>query len=373
MTKKIRSIILLVCLVCFFVILPILVLYSIGDRFDFTKMRIIATGGIYVKTFPVAEQITIDSKITEKPGIFSSSVFVQSLQPRIHTVLVKKPGYYDYLKTVTVQEKQVTKLENILLFKKNIQFGLANKTQSPFNNQEKFIIKNSSLYYSNIPANSELTAVQKATPVLKKIISFALQNNNIIWLGSDGFIYRSDLTNPTIVTTKITLTAIKINKTGLYKIVLNNNDIFVVANNSLLLLNGKTGILDTFYQPTNDAKISPDGKNIAYYDDKNIYISPVATSPFVKNTLYKASEKISNCLWINDDYIVFAAGNKIILSEIDYRGNINAITLPQEIGAPGDPAIVITVKNPSIYFNRQEGKLYILTGDTLIVSEKIAQ
>ena len=103
---------------CFLVIAPILVLYSEGDRFDFEYMRITETGGIYVRTFPVAGQIVIDSKISEKPGIFSNSIFVQSLLPSSHAVLIKKNGYYDYFKTLPVEESQVTKLENVLLIKK---------------------------------------------------------------------------------------------------------------------------------------------------------------------------------------------------------------------------------------------------------------
>ena len=123
MTKKTRLIILIFCVVCFFVIAPILVLYSTGDRFDFKKMKITATGGIYVRTFPVAEQIIIDSKISKKPGVFSNSIFAQSLLPNEHTVLVKKSGYYDYFKTLPVKEKQVTKLENVLLIKNFIGFN----------------------------------------------------------------------------------------------------------------------------------------------------------------------------------------------------------------------------------------------------------
>ena len=134
MTKKTRLTILLVCVACFFVIAPILVLYSMGYRFDFEKMKITATGGIYVRTFPAAGQITIDYKISEKPGMFSNSIFVQSLLPKDHTISIKKSGYYDYFKTLPVQEKQVTKLEDVLLIKKNIQFDvITDNAQSPFN------------------------------------------------------------------------------------------------------------------------------------------------------------------------------------------------------------------------------------------------
>ncbi len=370
MTKKTRLIILLFCVVCFFIVAPILVAYSMGYRFDFEKMEIVATGGIYVRTFPAAGQITIDSNISEKPGLFSNYIFVQSLLPKNHTVSIKKAGYYDYFKTLLVRENQVTKLENVLLIKKNIQFEiLASKTQSPFNNQEKFIIKNSNLYYSAALENAGLTAAQKATPVLKSLVAFSIVNNNIIWLGADGFLYQTDQTNLSAKPTKLTLTALKINKKSSYKIISDSQNIFVISNEDLLLFNTKTSNLDNFYSPVTDAKISPDGTNIVYFNNNNIYISLILTSPVKSNVLYKSSEKISDILWLNNDYIIFTAGDKIIISEIDYRGNINAVTLPQTIILTDGKKI--DIKNPKIYFDQTSQKLYILTGDALLLSEKI--
>lgn len=159
------------------------------------------------------------------------------------------------------------------------------------------------------------------------------------------------------------------NKAGFYKIIADDNDIFVNDNGSLLFLNAKTNNLDNFYAPVKDAKISPDGKNIIYYNDNNIYISLLSALTAQNNVLYKSSEKISDCLWLNNNYIVFAAGDKIIISEIDYRGNINAVTLPQTIVISPDKKIEI--KKPEIFFNQQDGKLYIQTNNTLLVSEKI--
>ena len=294
-----------------------------GDRIDFANMRIMETGGIYVRTFPAADQITIDSKVIEKPGMFSNSIFVQSLLPNLHTVLVEKTGYYNYFKTISVLEKEVTKLENIILFKKNIQFAaIKNLTQSPFNTQEKFVIKNSNLYYSSVPENSTLTAIQKATPIIKKITAYAIQGNNIIWLGTDGFLYRSDSTNLAALPIKITLTAIKISIKATYKITLSDQNILLNNNGSLLI----------------------------YNKDKNDFENFPATAGY---------GKIADCRWVNDYYVVFTTGDKVIISETDYRGNVNMITLPVE------------TKNPQIFFNQQEEKLYILTGGTLLLSEKL--
>ena len=68
MNKRTRLIILLTCVTLFILIAPILIAYSEGYRFDFEKRKIVVIGGIYVRTFPAADKITIDSNISEKPG-----------------------------------------------------------------------------------------------------------------------------------------------------------------------------------------------------------------------------------------------------------------------------------------------------------------
>lgn len=378
MTKRTRLIILLFCTICFFIIAPILVAYSMGYRFNFERMKITETGGIYVRTFPAAEKIIVDSKITEKPGVFSNSIFVQSLLPADHTVLVQKNGYHDYLKTITVLQEQVTKLENIILFKKDILFKIVTDKTNPFNIQERFIIKNNNLYYSNVPENSGVSVSLKTVPVLKKISAFTIQNNNIIWLGTNGFLYKSDLLNLVNANPiKITLTPLKMTKTDAYKIIVDNKNIFLKNNGNLLIFNDRTNNLDNFYKNIKDIKISPDGKNIIYYDDHNIYMSLIP-SPAPKDApaenvekiiLHKSNDIINDCLWINNDYIIFTAGDNIIISEIDIRGNINTIILPQTIVIA--PEKKIEIKKPQIIFGQQEEKLYILINDTLLISEKL--
>lgn len=357
MNKRTRLIILLVCVACFFVAAPILIAYSEGYRFDFETMKVVATGGIYVRTFPTADKVTIDSNISEKPGIFNGAVFVQSLLPKNHTIYIKKAGYYDYSKTLPVEENQVTKLESVLLIKKNIKFDVvADQTTSPFIKKlstDKFVIKNNNLYYSS-------------TPVLKSLAAYTVSNNEIYWLGLDGFLYKSDFAGKT--TEKLTVLALKIKKTNTYKIFVENNNIFVNSQDGLLLLNTKTNQLDNFYSQVKDIKISPDSQKIIYFDSNKIFIYNLNTPEIKPVLLASSSENISNCVWLNNDYIIYSAGNpekngagKVVISEIDYRGNINAITLPQ----------ALNLVSPQISFNQQENKLYILTGKTLLVSEKI--
>jgi len=371
MTKKIRLAILTLCALCFFIVTPILVFYSMGYRFDLNNGKITKTGGIYIKSLPAPDGVVIGSKISEKPTPFANDVFVQGLLPGKYTVLVKKGGYYDYFKTISVSATEVTKLENIILFKKDIKFEIINDPrQSPFENVEKFIFKNNNLYYSDSPENTNLTRVQKTTPVIKNLIAFSLQNSNILWLGTDGFIYKINPKNLSEKPLKITNKPLEIEKNGKYKIIADKKNILVNDNGKLLILNSLTKNLETFYQEVNDAKLSPDGKNVVYYDDKNLYITSLSSYPETKDKahlLYKTTEKIIDCGWLNNNYIVLATENKIIICETDYRENINFITLPQTVII--SPQEKVEIRNPKIYFNQKEGRLYILTGEKLLVSE----
>lgn len=356
MTKKIRLAILLSCIIAFLIISPVLVLYSMGYRFDFEKMKITLTGGIYVRTFPAADKITIDSKISGKPGVFSNAVFVQSLLPNTHSVLVKKAGYFDYSKTLPVLEKEVTKLENVLLIKQSISASIMPASaSSPFSKIEKFIIKNNGLYYSSSPENAGVTAKQKLVPVIKNLLAFSTANGGITWLGLDGLLYQSDSAgkNPT----KLILTPLKISKKNSYKIIENGQNIFLVENGSLLRLDQEKKAFASFNAQAKDAAFSPDAKSIIYWIGGKIHIYSFETK---KRQQLFGGDQADYCQWINNDYIIFASGKKIMISEIDYRGNINIVSPLQIEGMS------------NMIYNSQDGKAYILTSQkTVLQTEKI--
>jgi len=413
-----------------------------GYRYDFEKMKVVATGGIYVRTFPTAEQISIDNNAPEKPGMFANSIFVQSLLPKEHTVLIKKTGYYDYYKTLPVQENLASKLENVLLFKKDIAFSdigekidyfsiapnnqniitatagpkgttfnyfslnstgpkktfliaqagqvsdikwsdnsnsalieietsintfyflfdstLAtpsatrlsyldkNVTQISFNTQNAlalFFIKNNTLYSAK--GNSAL-------PEINNIISYKTSGENILWLSTKGALYSSDFSGKLLA--ELTKENIAINKEQNYQINTTSGKTFVQTENSTLLLNPDKKILESFEAPIANYKVisSPDNKNLIYWNSEKIYLYITADKIFEQ---IFSGNAITACQWFNNDYIVFISGEKVIISEIDYRGNINSIVLPKTA--------------TSIFFNTQENKLYMLNQETLLVSEKL--
>ncbi|OGZ63948.1 MAG: hypothetical protein A2812_02065 [Candidatus Staskawiczbacteria bacterium RIFCSPHIGHO2_01_FULL_36_16] len=458
MRKKIRLIILIACIVLFLILAPYIVLYSMGYRVDFINMEVLATGGIYVRSYPQANQIIIDSKIEGKPGMFLNAFFVQDLLPKNHTVLVKKTGYFDYQKNILVAENQVTKIENILLIKQNIifnqvaektnyfsvsrdnknvliarpdtksisfeYFSLSNPNQKkasslPVQNAEILDIKWSDDYSSKalikiqkssavsyyifdasktIQQSSPLDYLDKnsqqisfnpkdltqlfyvenktlyslknneATTVIKNIITYKISGSGILWLSSDGFLFQSDISGKLIQ--KITTEKAVLNPNNNYKLIAESGKTFLKENSSLYILNTDTKAFEDFLSPITNYEIlsAPDNKNLLLANDSEIYLYSFEDELYEKIFL---GSQIKDCRWLNNDYIIFTADGKIKISEIDYRGNINIISLPDSLALSAGNIIK---NNPSqMIFNQSDGKIYILTENQLISSEKITQ
>ena len=161
-------------------------------------------------------------------------------------------------------------------------------------------------------------------------------------------------------TNKLSQIPLKVDIKNSYKLTIINQNVFLIENNNLLLFNQETKTFETFYGLVKDLKISPDGQKILYYNDNEIMYSYLNSKTPEKIFLNRFSEKIGDCFWLNDNYLIFDLAGKIVISEIDNRDSINTITLAQAI-SPSD----------KILFNQEDEKLYILTENNILVSEKL--
>jgi hypothetical protein len=238
---------------------------------------------------------------------------------------------------------------------------------NPQDSSQIFWLENNSLYSAKDT---------KATSVAKNVINYAFQNGNIIWLSTAGQLYQSDISgqNPNLLAnwpvnkeymgpdgTKIEIVAGKIiiSKEGyVYQ--------YMPEEKGFKQLSLTAGIANPEFLA------SPNGKNMLYYDNLKIYLYAFEKSPYNKSDendikLFTApgGQTISGVYWLNDDYVIFESGNRIIISEIDFRGNINQVELQNSWPAGTDSS------NPKIIFNQQDNKVYVLTGKSLYSSEKL--
>lgn len=463
MKIKTRLIILGSCAALFLILAPWIVLYSLGYRVDFANMKLRGTGGIYVYAVPEPLSISIDSKLAEKTGLFSSAVFMQNIMPGLHSVLIKKEGYYDYQKNLEVQEKEVAKLENVILFKQKIDFTLLENNIGYFSpspgkntmliakleksninfeiinvnngqkktaslaivngkisnvawsdNATKVLLKINSSYYVldatgakptitalplltgasqinfNPQKSDELFFIKgrdfysnlKIPPIIEDVATYSLSGANITWLSYDGFLYQGDVTGaqPSTISAK----AFEIKEGASYQVETINGITFLKENGGLFFLNKDFKTFQLFYDKVTDMKSSPDNQKILYVNDHQIIISSSEHNHQDKILLDVYTDTIKDVQWLNSSYLAVSSGDTISISEIDTRGNINKITLPETITAnsillqtqttqttPTDNQQTITLKSPKTFFHWQDKKLYIFSDGNVIVSEKL--
>lgn len=121
--STVKKIAFFVLVLAFFVTIPILILNIQGYRFDFEKMKLVETGGISIKASAPEVSVFIDGRYKNKTSSFTKDLLIQNLAPDEYKIRVEKTGYRAWEKTLGVEEKKVTKAENIYLFPEEISFS----------------------------------------------------------------------------------------------------------------------------------------------------------------------------------------------------------------------------------------------------------
>lgn len=131
MTKRIRTIFFIACVVLFVLAAPSVILYSQGYRPDFENKKFVQTGGFYFRIAPSRADVYLNGKMEKSASIITNSVYIENLLPKNYEIEIKKDGYHSWKKTLEVKGKEVTEAENITLFPKNPQFTIIDQDVYP--------------------------------------------------------------------------------------------------------------------------------------------------------------------------------------------------------------------------------------------------
>ena len=118
LSSKKRNIILTAFIIIFAIVLPFLILYSIGFRFS--NKSLVKTGGLYVHKPIVDATISLDNKPLDErlTSFLQRYYFVQSLRPEDYTVKAEFPDYYTWEKTIPVLSQRITEVAPFLIAQK---------------------------------------------------------------------------------------------------------------------------------------------------------------------------------------------------------------------------------------------------------------
>lgn len=114
-TRPWRLIMLAFFIAAFFVISPILVLYTAGYRYDFKNGIIQEIGAISIDILPKNAEVFLNEiKITGKMPLR-----LKNVSPEKYKIKITADGFYDWEKEVTVENKQTVYIKEIKLIKKS--------------------------------------------------------------------------------------------------------------------------------------------------------------------------------------------------------------------------------------------------------------
>lgn len=432
MTRRTRRILFIICLILFLLVAPAVVFYSQGYRIDFQAKKISRTGALFLKVWPKSVQIYLNEKPIKKTDFFFGSVLIEDLLPKNYKVRVEKEGYHPWEKDLEIKEKEVVEFKNIFLIPKNPNFTILGKGINDFYfspDGKKIILKemaekhwalklydlernvkshligesdiskigvelfslkfspdskkvllevglkeqinpvrnmiSNGVKYYNLEIEktpSLLTEIEEPSPTLdtiplSNILTYQTSGKEIYYLDQAGHLFKNK--------ERLTEEPFSVKPETKYEILIFDKQVFLSENKNLYRFNPNLKSFEKFFEGINSLKISPDLKKIVYFSDFEIWIlfleekfDQPQKKAGEKLFLTRFSEKIDQVFWYTSDYLIFNIGNKIKIAEIDERDRINIVDLPE-------------FKNPEIFFNKTDKKLYLLSEGNLYSSETL--
>lgn len=396
----------------FLLIAPSIVLYSQGYRIDFENKKITQTGGLFLKISPKQADIYLNGKLSRKTDFFFGSALIENLLPKKYKLEIKKTGYQSWEKTLEVTKKEVTEAKNVILLPEDLNLNSLSKGVKNFwlspdekklaleeldeagwslklydldKNVKSHLISEGNIYskgadllnlefskdskeiYLNVAikeAEKNFTLkLDKTPPTLterkiattsENIIASKTIDNDAFYLDKSGYILREEET--------ITEKPFPIQKETEYLLEVFANFIFLKEGENLYLLNPESKSFEKFFSGIKDLKLSPDSKTLVYLSDNEIWLlflkdefDQPQRKAGEKLFLMRLSEKINDIFWLNNHYLIFVSGDQIKITETDNRDKINIVD-------------IVEIKNPRIFWNQLDKKIYLLSEENLYSS-----
>ena len=212
--------------------------------------------------------------------------------------------------------------------------------------------------------------------ILSNLIAYEVSGGNIFLISDEGFLFRTDFSGKR--QEQLSFSPFPIKKEVDYQLLVNFPKILLKEDDNLYFFDQALENFKKLSAPANSFSFSPDLKKIVYFNNYEIWIlfleekfdqpqKKVGEEIF----LTRFSEKIGEVFWLTSHYLIFNAGNKIKIAEIDDRDKINIIDLsPHQISGSEE---LVEFKDPKIFWNQNNKKLYLFSEKNLYTSgERLA-
>ncbi len=165
MTFKQRRILFFICFGLFLLAAPIVILYSQGYRFDFSKKRFELTGAFFLKVKPRSYSVYLDNKKARQKTDLFGATLIDGLLPKQYQLAVKKDNYFNWTKNLFAGNDKVIEAKNIVIFPEKITVSILETTAEKFfvsPDQKKAVCQSDNvLKFYNLSANDSYSSDQE--------------------------------------------------------------------------------------------------------------------------------------------------------------------------------------------------------------------
>lgn len=112
--RSLRLTLLLIFIIAFFIISPLIILYSAGYRYDWKHGLLKETGAISIDVLPENALVYLNNTNIKK----KMPIRLKNLTPNKYHLKITAPDYYDWTKDIEVKNKQTEYIKDITLLKK---------------------------------------------------------------------------------------------------------------------------------------------------------------------------------------------------------------------------------------------------------------
>lgn len=193
MQKHLRRQLFYLLFIAFMAISPLIIAHSLGYTFDFSKLTVGKTGGIFIKSKVPRLSIFLNNIFWRETSFLSGSALLTGIKPGIYLIRVEKEGFHSWSKGIEVEPSIVLELRDILLIKNPASYATTTQDQiTPF-------MAATSTASSRFRINKNGELIEKSTKrvIASKVNSFEIIDDAAFFIDTNGFLARFDLTAST--------------------------------------------------------------------------------------------------------------------------------------------------------------------------------
>lgn len=117
-----RRIVYLIFVSAFFIAAPLIIMYTQGYRYNFSKSRVQKTGILIISSLPKKADIYLNGKLLKNQ---QTPARIEKLLPADYEIKLTKEGYHPWQKKLPVNENSTAFAEDVILWKQSIPLQLA--------------------------------------------------------------------------------------------------------------------------------------------------------------------------------------------------------------------------------------------------------